>query len=294
MSYPKFETLLYSVEDGIATITLNRPENLNAFNGQMAADLQSVFDYTDADDAVKAVIVTGSGTRAFCSGADLSGGGFSARAQEAAAAQSGPLVPNRDGAGLVTLRIFDSVKPIIAAVNAASVGVGVTMQLPMDFRMGSTAARFSFAFVKRGIVPEGASTYFLPRLVGMPKALEWCYSGRFVPAEEALKFGLLQSVHEPHELLPAAREFAKSLISSSAPQSIAMTRRMAWRMTGATHPMQAHQAESMALHYRFRSGDASEGVQAFLQKREPTYPDKTSDMPDIFPKWMQPKFEDGF
>lgn len=291
MSDPEFETLLYGVEDGIATITLNRPENLNAYNGSMAEELASVFDYTDRDDDVKAVIVTGAGTRAFCSGADLSGGGFS-RADDASAAP--PAIPNRDSAGVVTLRIFESIKPIIAAVNGAAVGVGATMQLPMDFRMGSTAARFSFAFARRGIVPEGASMYFLPRLVGMPKALEWCYSGRMVPAEEALKYGLLQSIHEPEQLLPAAREFAKTLVSQSAPQSISMIRRMAWRMTGATHPMQAHQAESLALSHRFRSGDAREGVQAFLEKRAPHYPDKMSDMPEIFPKWAPPNFADGF
>ena len=207
MANHSFETLAYELEDGVATITLNRPDKLNAFNTQMMKDLIAVFDVTDADDAVKAVIVTGAG-RGFCAGADLSAGGetfdYDKRGGEALAARQRDGV-QRDGGGLVSLRIYDSLKPVIAAVNGPAVGVGVTMQLPMDIRLASTEARFGLVFARRGLNPEAASSWFLPRLVGVQTALEWCYTGRVFSAQEALDRGLVRSLHAPDELLPAAK-----------------------------------------------------------------------------------------
>src|SRR5579859_3034759 len=286
MADPAFETLLYSVEEGIATITLNRPDRLNAFNTQMMREMIAAFDLTDADDAVRAVIVTGAG-RGFCAGADLAAGGatfnYSASADPARAeARVGGV--QRDGGGLLTLRIYDSLKPVIAAVNGPAVGVGVTMQLAMDFRMASTAARFGFVFARRGINPEAASSWFLPRLVGVQTALEWCYTGRVFPAQEALDKGLVRSLHAPEDLLPAARALACEIIDNSAPVSIALTRQMIWRMVGADHPMEAHRADSRAIQARGASDDAREGVTAFLEKRPAAFPNRIStDLPDIWP-----------
>src|ERR1700761_6123508 len=215
---PTFETLLYSLEDGIATITLNRPDRLNAFTSRMMADMIAAFDATDADDAVKAVIVTGAG-RGFCAGADLASGGATfdfARSEDPLRVEARINGVQRDGGGRVTLRIFDSLKPVIAAVNGPAVGVGVTMQLPMDIRLASTNARFGFVFARRGITPEAASSWFLPRLVGISTALEWCYSGKVFPASEAKERGLVRSVHAPEELLPAARAIAKEIIDNTA------------------------------------------------------------------------------
>ncbi len=291
---PSFETLLYSVEDGIATITLNRPDKLNAFNTTMMQELIAAFDETDADDNVKAVIITGAG-RAFCAGADLSAGAqtfdYDARggADQAARQEQGV---HRDGGGLVTLRIYDSLKPVISACNGAAVGIGVTMQLAMDFRLASSDARYGFVFARRGINPEAASSWFLPRLVGIQTALEWCYTGRIFPAQEGLDKGLVRSVHAPEDLLPAARALAREIVDNTAPVSVAVTRQLIWRMAGASHPMEAHKADSRAIQARGRSGDAKEGVTSFLEKRQPNYPDKVSkDMPDIWPHWTSPKFE---
>jgi enoyl-CoA hydratase/carnithine racemase len=290
---PTFETLLYSVEDGIATITLNRPDKLNAFNTQMMKDLIAAFDETDGDDNVRAVIVTGAG-RAFCAGADLSAGAqtfdYDKRSAEDSDARTRDGV-QRDGGGLLTLRIFDSLKPVISACNGAAVGVGVTMQLAMDIRLASDTARYGFVFARRGINPEACSSWFLPRLVGVQTALEWCYTGRIFPAQEAAEKGLVRSVHAPEDLLPAARAIAREIADNTAPVSVAITRQLIWRMAGASHPMEAHKADSRGIQARGRAADAREGVTSFLEKRPPNYPDKVSkDLPDIWPHWTPPTF----
>jgi enoyl-CoA hydratase/carnithine racemase len=288
-----FETLLYEVSEGVATITLHRPERMNAFTPQMRDDLIRAFDLSDADDAVRAVIVTGAG-KAFCAGADLSSGGqtfdYAARYDEARkATKVGDVY--RDGGGMVTLRIFNSLKPVIGAINGAAVGIGMTMQLPMDIRLASTTARFGFVFSRRGITPEAASSWFLARTVGMQTALEWCYTGRVFDAKEALQHGLVRSLHEPDQLLAAARDLAKEIAANAAPVSIALTRQMLWRMSGAAHPMEAHKVDSRAIQSRGQSADAREGVSAFLEKRTPHYPNTVSqDMPEFFPWWEEPRF----
>ncbi len=294
MSLPTFETLLYTVDDGIATITLNRPEKMNAFTAQMRDDLVAAFDATDADDAVRVVIITGAG-RAFCAGADLSSGGKTFDyASQANLAREKYKVGDvyRDGGGVATLRIFKSLKPVIGAINGAAVGIGMTMQLPMDIRMASTDARFGFVFARRGITPEAASTWFLPKLVGMQAALEWCFTGRVFNAQEALDKGLVRSLHAPADLLPAARTLAREMADNTAPVSVALTRQMLWRMAGAEHPMDAHRLDSRAIQSRGQSADAREGVSSFLEKRTPAYPNKVStDMPDFFDWGSAPEFE---
>jgi enoyl-CoA hydratase/carnithine racemase len=293
MAAPTYETLQYGLDEGVATVTLNRPDKLNAFNTQMMRDLIAVFDETDGDDAVRAVIVTGAG-RAFCAGADLSAGAQTfdsdARGGEALAARTQDGL-QRDGGGLLTLRIFDSLKPVIAAVNGAAVGIGATMQLAMDIRLASTEARYGFVFARRGLNPEAASSWFLPRLVGVQTALEWCYTGRLFPAHEALDRGLVRSLHAPQDLLPAARALAREIVDNTAPVSIAVTRQLIWRMAGAPHPMDAHRADSRGIQARGKSGDAREGVSSFLEKRPANYPDRvSSDLPDIWPHWQRPTF----
>ena len=294
MAAPTFETLLYDVEDGIATITLNRPDKLNAFTGKMAQELIAAFDATDADDAVGAVIVTGAG-RGFCAGADLSAGGatFDYDARGAAAQDEAKVGGvNRDSGGMVTLRIFDSLKPVIAAVNGPAVGIGVTMQLAMDIRIASENARFGFVFGRRGIAPEACSSWFLPRIVGIAQALEGCYSGRVFPAAEAKEGGLVRSIHAPDDLLPAARAIAREIIDNAAPVSISLIRQMMWRGLTASHPMEAHRADSRAIQARGAAADAREGVTSFLEKRQPAYPNKVStDLPDIWPYWETPTFK---
>jgi enoyl-CoA hydratase/carnithine racemase len=285
-----FSEILYDVSDQIATITLHRPDKMNAFTGTMMTELLAAFDETDADDEVRAVIVTGSGERAFCAGADLSGGDktFSRGGSDI---QTDVGVP-RDGGGMVSLRIFESKKPVIGAFNGAAVGVGVTMTLPMDIRIASTTARFGFVFARRGIVPEAASSWFLPRVVGISQALEWSFSGRVFDAEEALAGGLVRSLHAPDELLPAARAIATDIAHHTAPVSVALTRQMMWRMLGADHPMRAHSADSRAILERGRSADTREGVTSFLEKRPAAYTDRVStDLPDVFPGWVEPEFE---
>ena len=294
MALPTLQTLLYSVDDAVATITLNRPEKMNAFTAQMRDDLVAAFDETDADDAVRAVIITGAG-RAFCAGADLSSGGktfdYAARADAAREAYKVGDV-YRDGGGIVTLRIFNSLKPVIGAINGAAVGIGMTMQLPMDIRLASTDARFGFVFARRGITPEAASSWFLSRLVGMQTALEWCFTGRVFAAQEALDKGLVRSLHAPLDLLPAARALAREIADNTAPVSIALSRQMLWRMAGAEHPMMAHRIDSRAIQARGQSADAREGVSSFLDKRQPVYPNTVSgDMPDFFPWWDEPAFK---
>ena len=288
-----FETIRLEVEDGIATLTLNRPDKLNAFNTLMMQEMIAAFDRTDADDSVRVVIVTGAG-RAFCAGADLSAGAatfdYSTRGGEDKEARTLDGV-QRDGGGLLTLRIYDSLKPVIAAVNGPAVGVGVTMQLAMDIRMASTDARYGFVFSRRGINPEACSSWFLPRLVGIQTALEWCYSGRVFPAQEALEKGLVRSLHAPEDLLPAARALAREIADNTAPVSIALTRQLIWRMAGASHPIEAHMADSRGIQARGAMPDAKEGVTSFLEKRLPRYPDRVStDLPDIWEHWSAPKF----
>lgn len=294
MAAPKFETLTLDVEDGIALLTLNRPDKLNAFNTQMMLDMIAAFDATDADDAVRVVIVTGAG-RGFCAGADLSGGAqtfnYDARGEQDKAARTREGI-QRDGGGLLTLRIYESLKPVIAAVNGPAVGVGVTMQLAMDIRMASTEARFGLVFARRGLNPEAASSWFLPRLVGVQTALEWCYTGRVFPAQEALDKGLVRSVHAPDDLLPAAKALAREIADNTAAVSIALTRQLIWRNAGAAHPMDAHMADSRGIQARGQMADAREGVMSFLEKRPANYPDKvSSDMPDIWDHWQAPKFK---
>ncbi|MBV9996078.1 MAG: crotonase/enoyl-CoA hydratase family protein [Caulobacteraceae bacterium] len=285
MAAPEFETLIYAADDGIATITLNRPDRLNAFNSQMMADMIAAFDVTDADDAVKAVIVTGTG-RAFCAGADLAAGGdtFDRRGEEDPIRNSGWVGDIiRDGGGRLTMRIYESLKPVIAACNGAAVGVGATMQCAMDLRLASTEARYGFVFNRRGLNPEAASSWFLPRLVGVQTALEWCYTGRIFPAAEAKEKGLVRSLHAPEDLLPAARALAREIIDNAAPVSVALTRQLLWRMVGATHPMEAHMADSRAIQARGAQADVREGVGAFLEKRPAKFPDRVSkDLPDIW------------
>ncbi|WP_396022707.1 crotonase/enoyl-CoA hydratase family protein [Cupriavidus laharis] len=286
---PLFETLRFAVDDGIATITLYRPEKMNAFNPQMADELIAAFDAVDADDNVRAVIVTGDG-RAFCAGADLSSGGatFDYETRYSTARDT----VKRDNGGRVTLRIFRCLKPVIAAVNGAAVGIGATMQLPMDIRMASTDARFGFVFTRRGITPEAASSWFLPRAVGISTALEWCYSGRVFGAQEALDRGLVRSLHAPEDLLPAAYAIAREIADSAAPVSIALTRQMIWRMAGAPHPMEAHQLDSRAIQSRGKSADAKEGIASFFDKRPARFPNRVSDeMPDFFDWRGEPDFE---
>ncbi|MFZ4760434.1 MAG: crotonase/enoyl-CoA hydratase family protein [Burkholderiaceae bacterium] len=294
MTVPAFETLLYAVEDGIATITLNRPDRMNAFTPRMRDELIAAFDATDADDAVRAVIVTGAG-RAFCAGADLSSGGNTFDyAERRDASRESVRVGDvyRDGGGLVTLRIFRSLKPVIGAINGAAVGVGVTMQLPMDIRLASTQARFGFVFARRGITPEAASSWFLPRVVGLSTALEWCFTGRVFDAHEAHREGLVKSLHEPDALLPAARAIAREIADHTAPVAVALARQMLWRMAGADDPMRAHRVDSRAIQSRGRSADVREGVGAFLEKRAPRFPDRVStDLPDFFPWWDEMPFE---
>ena len=287
--------------DRILTITLDRPAAMNAFTAQMMQEMVAAFDRADADDEVRAVIVTGSGDRAFCAGADLSSGSatfdYANRGNDFGHASS-PLRPDgsvdydhpgvRDGGGMLSLRIFQSKKPVIGAINGAAVGIGATMTLPMDFRLAADTARFGFVFARRGIVPEAASSWFLPRLVGISTALDWCYSGRLVSAVEAQQTGLVRSVHAPGDLINAARDLAQQLTAQSAPVSIALTRQMMWRMMGAASPIDAHRLDSRLVWSRGSSADAKEGVASFLEKRAADYPDKVStDLPHFSP-WLDP------
>ncbi|HEY7627736.1 MAG TPA: crotonase/enoyl-CoA hydratase family protein [Ilumatobacteraceae bacterium] len=284
----EYEQILYEVAEHVATITMNRPEQLNAFTTKMMREMIDAFDRVDADDDVRAVIVTGAG-RGFCAGADLSAGG-STFAKGGSDEQTEARIP-RDGGGMLALRIFDCNKPVIAAINGAAVGVGVTMTLPMDIRLASTAAKFGFVFARRGIVPEACSSWFLPRIVGISQAAEWCFSGRVFPADEALAGRLVRSIHEPGDLVGAARAIATDIVENTAPVSVALTRRMLWDMLGADHPMEAHRVDSRAILARGRSADAREGGESFLEKRPAAFVDKVSDgLPDVFPSRSNRKF----
>src|SRR3979411_140939 len=294
-----YETIKYEVAEQILTITLNRPDKLNAFNAAMQKDLIDGFDQADKDDDVRAIIVTGAG-RAFCAGADLSSGadtfdrdirrGPVNRLADGKVDYSDPNA--RDGGGQVTLRIFKCLKPVIGAINGAAVGIGVTMQLAMDIRIASENARFGFVFSQRGIVPEAASSWFLPRLVGIAQALEWGYPGRGFPAEEALAGRLVSKVVPPEQLLPAARALAKEIAAKTAPVSVALIRQMMWRMLGADDPMEAHKVDRRGIYTRGRSADVREGVASFLEKRPAVFRDKvSSDMPDYFPWWQEREYK---
>lgn len=282
-----YETIIYEVDNGILTLTLNRPEKLNAFTGTMLQEMLDAFDRADADDEVRAIIVTGAG-RAFCAGADLSGGGdtFNADTKGDRAAGMQP-----DGGGLLTLRIYECKKPIIAAINGPAVGVGLTMTLAMDIRLAADVAKFGFVFARRGIVPEACSSYFLPRVVGISQALEWCYSGRVFPAQEALDGGLVKSLHEKTALLSAARDIARDVADNTSAISVTLIRHMMWRMLGADHPIEAHKIDSRGVYHLGRGQDAKEGVEAFLEKRPPRFQGKVSeDLPEYFPWWQQREF----
>jgi enoyl-CoA hydratase/carnithine racemase len=281
-----FQEIRYEVADQVLTITLDRPERLNAWTPTMAAELIRAFDAADADDGVRAIVVTGAG-RGFCAGADLARGGTTFDWRER---QSGDEAP-RDNGGQFTLRVFESVKPVIAAINGPAVGVGITMTLPMDIRLAADDARMGFVFTRRGIVPEACSSWFLPRIVGISQAMEWAASGRVFPAQEALGAGLVRSLHPAAELLEAARALAAEIAEHTAPVSVALTRRMLWTMLGADHPMAAHRADSRAMFVRGQSADANEGVSAFLEKRPARFPDRVSDgLPDLFPGREEPAF----
>jgi enoyl-CoA hydratase/carnithine racemase len=293
-----YETIQYEVAEQILTITLSRPEKLNAFNATMQRELIEAFDAADKDDSIRAIIVTGAG-RAFCAGADLSSGAdtFDRNARRGAIRRlaDGRVdysdADVRDGGGQVTLRIFKCLKPVIAAVNGPAVGIGVTMQLAMDIRIASEDARFGFVFSQRGIVPEAASSWFLPRIVGISQALEWCYTGRVFPAREALAGRLVSKVVPPDQLLPTARQLAVEIAARTAPVSIALIRQMMWRMLGADDPMEAHKVDSRGIYTRGRSEDVKEGVMSFLEKRPANFKNKvSSDMPDFFPWWNEREY----
>jgi enoyl-CoA hydratase/carnithine racemase len=277
--------ILTELAGRVLTITLNRPDRLNAWTGQMGAELMAAFDRSDADDEVRAVIVTGAG-RGFCAGADLGTGGdtFDYRKRDGDA-------PQRDNGGQFTLRVFQSTKPVIAAINGPAVGVGATMTLPMDIRLAADDARMGFVFARRGIIPEACSSWFLPRVVGISRAMEWVSTGRVFSAQEGLEGGLLRSLHPGGELLEAAHALAGEIAESTAPVSVALARRLRWRMLGAEHPMLAHRADSRGMLVRGQSADAVEGVTAFLEKRPAHFTDRVSDgLPDVFPGYQEPAF----
>ena len=282
-----FEQIIYDKNGPVLTVTLNRPDKLNAYTGQMQAEIISALDAADADDEIRAIIFTGAG-RGFCAGADLSGGGNTFNND--APGREGGL--RRDGGGVLTLRIFESLKPIISACNGPAVGVGATLQCAPDVRLTSEEARYGFVFSKRAVVPEACSSWFLPRIVGIQQALEWTFSGRVFGAEEAKAGGLVRSVHKPADLMPAAIDLAHEFAESTSPVSVALIRQMMWRMLGADHPMEAHKVDSRGIYYRGKSADAIEGVESFLEKRAPVFPGKvSSDMPEYFPWWTERTFE---
>ena len=284
----EFETILYDVKDGVLTITLNRPDRLNAFTKFMRNDLIDAVDAAEADDNVRAIVFTGAG-RGYCAGADLGRGGDTFN--HAKRDESEERYPGRDGGGTLTLRLFECRKPLIAAINGPAVGIGITMTLPMDLRLASTNAKFGFVFTRRAIVPEAASSWFLPRLVGPGKALEWMLSGRVFDAEEALAGGLLRSLHAPEELLPAANALAREFADNTAPVSVAMTRQMIWKMMTEQHPMAAHRVETAGVRYCGSLPDAREGVESFLEKRPPRFSaSPANDMPEFYPWWEEPEF----
>ncbi|MGH8688617.1 MAG: crotonase/enoyl-CoA hydratase family protein [Burkholderiales bacterium] len=283
-----YQQIVYAVVDRVATITLHRPEKLNAFTHVMRDELVDAFSRADEDDEVRAVIVTGAG-RAYCAGADLSAGRetFDYAKREGLDEQT-----HRDGGGQVTLRLYDMKKPVIAAVNGPAVGIGATMLLPMDLRLASSEARFGFVFTRRGIVPEACSSFFLPRLVGIAQALDWTLTGRVFGADEALAGGLVQRVVAPADLLPAAQAWAREIVENTSPVAVALARQMMWKMLGADHPMEAHKVDSRGILHMGRSPDVAEGIASFKEKRKPHFGMRvSSDMPPFYPWWTQRRFE---
>jgi enoyl-CoA hydratase/carnithine racemase len=282
------QEIRYEVKDRVATVTLFRPDKLNAFTRRMRDELIEAFGRADADDGVRAVIVTGAG-RAFCAGADLAAGGATfdyARRDDAGQDD------HRDGGGRVSLAIFALKKPVIAAINGAAVGVGATMTLPMDIRIASSAAKFGFVFARRGIVPEACSSWFLPKVVGISRAAEWVYTGRVFGAEEALAGGLVSRVVAPEELMPAALALALEIADNTSAVAVALARQMLWRMAGADHPMEAHKVDSRGIFAMGASPDVKEGIAAFMEKRSPNFGMKPSrDMPAFYPWWEDRPFK---
>lgn len=280
------EMILYSVADKVATITLNRPEKLNAFNSAMFHELLEAFDETDRDDGVRAVVVTGAG-RAFCAGADVSAGAGTFHKQGGA---GDPVA--RDTGGVLCLRIFRSLKPVIAAMNGSAVGVGVTMTLPMDVRVLAEGSKVGFVFAARGITLDGAASWFLPRLVGIGQALEWSLTGRVFKSAEALTGGLVSRVVPAEEVLPVATDLAREIAANVAPLSAVITRHLLWLMLGARHPMEAHRVDSRAIRDLGRTPDSAEGVSAFLEKRAANWSGAPSrDLPGWFPWQEEPAYE---
>ncbi len=280
-----YQTLLRELDDGVLTCTLNRPDRLNALDTVMWKELLQLFDEIDADDAVRVVVFTGAG-RGFCAGADLGGGAgtFDHSGREAAG-------EHRDGGGVITLRMYECRKPIIAAINGPAVGVGITMMLPADVRIASERAKFGFVFARRGIVPEAASSWFLPRVVGISRAMEWVATGRVFGPDEALAGGLVSRVVPHEELLPTATELAREIADHTSAVSVALARQMMWKMLGADHPMVAHQIDSQVMHAMGQSPDGYEGVMSFLDKRPADFQMKVSqDMPACFPWWKERPF----
>jgi enoyl-CoA hydratase/carnithine racemase len=294
MSTTNYGTIAYDVDGGIATITLDRPDRLNAFTVTMQRELCAAVDEVDADPAVRVVVVTGRG-RGFCAGADL-GGGDATFDHDSDLAAEGGIVKEADGrhrdeGGLVALRFFECTKPVIGAINGPAVGVGITMSLPFDVRLASTTAKFGFVFARRGLVPEACSSWFLPRIVGISRAMEWCATGRVFGADEALAAGLVRSVHEPEDLLPAAYELATEIATTTSAVSVTLTRALLWRMLGAPHPMDAHRVDSALIDAVGRGADVREGVMSFLEKRAPHFPNQVpEDLPDPYPWWQDPTF----
>ena len=283
----QYETIRCDIEERILTVTLHRPEKLNAFTVRMRDELIAAFDEADANDEVRAVIVTGAG-RAFCAGADLSEGSATFDKQVGG---TDTLETHRDGGGMVALRIFESKKPVIAAINGPAVGVGITMTLPMDIRLASTNARMGFVFARRGIVPEACSSWFLPRVVGISKAAEWVYTGRVFDAEEALEAGLISRVVAPEGLLEAARALGREIADYTSAVSVVLSRQLLWRMLGADHPMEAHKIDSKCIFWMGQSADAYEGVMSFLEKRPARFALKPScDLPPFYPWWSDRRF----
>jgi enoyl-CoA hydratase/carnithine racemase len=279
-----YEQILYEVVDGVAVLTMNRPERLNAYTGKMLSEMLDALDRVDADDNVRALIITGAG-RGFCAGADLSGGG------DTFGAGVKPGSFDRDGGGLLTLRLFDLKKFTIAAINGPAVGVGIAMTLPMDVRLLSSAAKVGFVHVRRAIMPEAASTWFLPRVVGISKALEWGCTGRLILPNEALAGNLVRSVHEPEDLMGAAMALAREVADNAAPVSVALTRQAMWRLLGSSHPMDGHRVDSRGVRALALLDDGKEGVVSFLEKRAPEFSGSVStQLPEVMPWWEEPEF----
>jgi len=278
----EFQNIRYELNDRVLMITLNRPEKLNAFKGSMMDELIEAFNQADGDDEVRAIIVTGAG-RAFCAGEDMSGGqfDFASRSKE-------PHQGQRGGSGLLVLRIFDMKKPIIAAINGPAVGIGITMTLPMDIRIASENAKIGFVFTRRGLVPEACSSWFLPRIVGINRAMEWVLTGRVFPAREAFENGLVSRVVPGEKLLATVQELAREIADNTSAVSVALSRQLLWRMQGASHPIEARKIDSRCTYYMAQSLDGSEGIASFLEKRPPMFKMKPSiDMPNFYPWWEE-------